>query len=343
MKRTGIRTLWLLGAAVVAAAAVLAAGCGGASGASTDTSTPASATVQVDLVMDWIPWVLDIPVDVAQAKGFYAQQGLSVHQTVPATATDGVKLVSTGKSQFALYYAPDMVMALDEGAPLVSVGCLMAHAPVGMAFQPGVTADSPAVLAGKVASVPLIPSTRASFDSMLAAAGVASDRVTVVDPGFDLVAPLLSGKVYAAAFTEFGELVEAKMQGQDLTYLDFRAWGTPDYPFLDVITTREFAASSPATVRAFLTATLEGLSYAAAHPDEAVALYVKAHPELEPKLLLAQWKAAVPDLALGTGGAGRQDAAAWQALAAWMQTSGLLKGAVDLAPAVTNDFLPPAK
>ena len=71
-----------------------------------------------------------------------------------------------------------------------------------------------------------------------------------------------------------------------------------------MITTQEFAEANPNTTRAFVRATLEGLAYAAAHPEEAVALYVKAHPELEAELLLAQWKAAIPSLALGAGGAG---------------------------------------
>jgi ABC-type nitrate/sulfonate/bicarbonate transport system substrate-binding protein len=308
------------------------------------TATTAGAAVEVqdvDLMMDWIPWVLDIPFDVAQAKGFYGQEGLNVHMTVPVEATDVVKFVSTGKSQFGLYYSPDMLMAVDAGAPLISVGSLMSHAPVGMALKPGLTADSPSALKDKVASVPLIPSTRASFSSMLAAAGVDAASVKVVDPGFELVAPLLKGTVDAAAFTQFGELVEAEAQGQKLTYLDFRDWGTPDYAFLNVITTQEFAGSNPKTTRAFLRATYSGLAYAVANPEEAVTLYVKAHPELDETLLLAQWKAAIPSLAVAANGhpAGWQDVDAWGSLNVWMKNAGLLKSAVDLVPAVKNDYL----
>ena len=345
--------------ALLLAAAMFLGGCGGSPSSATSatsaaagavtttaaqTATTAGAAVEVpdvDLMMDWIPWVLDIPVDVAQAKGFYEQEGLKVHQTVPAQATDVVKFVSTGKSQFGLYYSPDMLMALDEGAPLVSVGSLMSHAPVGMALKPGLSADSPAALKDKVVSVPLIPSTRASFSSMLAAAGVDAASVKVVDPGFGLVAPLLKGTVDAAAFTQFGELVEAEAQGQKLTYLDFRDWGTPDYAFLNVITTQEFAGSNPKTTRAFLRATYEGMAYAVANPEEAVSLYVKAHPELDETLLLAQWKAAIPSLAIAANGhpAGWQDVDAWGGLNEWMKSAGLLKTAVDLAPAVKNDYL----
>jgi putative hydroxymethylpyrimidine transport system substrate-binding protein len=335
--------------ALLVVVGVFLGGCGASRALTTSTAAAQTATTagaevevrEVDLMMDWIPWVLDIPVDVAQAKGFYEQQGLKVHQSVPVGATDVVKFVSTGKSQFGLYYSPDMLMALDEGASLVSVGSLMSHAPVGMALKPGLTADSPAALKDLVASVPLIPSTRASFTSMLNAAGVNPESVKVVDPGFELVAPLLMGTVDAAAFTEFGELVAAEAQGQKLSYLDFRDWGTPDYAFLNVITTQEFAGSNPNTTRAFLRATYQGLAYAAANPEEAVGLYVKAHPELEQSLLLAQWKAAIPFLATAANGrpAGWQDAEAWGGLNEWMKNVGLLKEAVDIGPAVKNDYL----
>jgi putative hydroxymethylpyrimidine transport system substrate-binding protein len=342
--------------ALVLASGLFAAGCGetptgsaapttSRAGSTTATAAAAPESPQVDLMMDWIPWVLDIPVDVAQVKGFYAAQGLTVHQTIPADATDVVKFVATGKSQFGLYYSPDMLMALDAGSSLVSVAALTAHAPVGMAFKPGLTADSPAALSGKVASVPLIPSTRASFDSMLASAGVKPDSVKVVDPGFELVAPLLTGTVDAAAFTEFGELVQAEAQGEKLSYLDFRDYGTPDYAFLDLITTQDFAKTNPNTTRAFVRATCEGLEYAAANPDEAVAIYAKAHPELEPVLLLAQWKAAITSLGLARDGhpTGWQDLKSWGDLNTWMKGAGLIKEPLDLAPAVTNDYLGTAR
>jgi putative hydroxymethylpyrimidine transport system substrate-binding protein len=345
--------------AATAAAAIItlallaaAAGCGGSgtvatsapgssAGASAAAATARPEVAKVDLMMDWVPWVLDIPIDVAQAKGFYAAAGLKVSQTVPAGATDVVKFVSTGRSQFGLYYAPDILGAIAQGAPLVSVAGLMSHAPVGLALAPGVTASSPKDLAGKVVAVPLIPSTRASFDSMLQAAGMKSNDVRVADPGFDLVAPLLAGKYAAVAVTSFGELVQAEAQGQKLSYLDFREWGTPDYAFLNVVTNSQFAKANPNTVRAFVKATLAGLDYAAKHPDEAVSLYVARHPELKKDLLLAQWKAALPSMATtGTRPAGWQDLQAWSALDDWLVRVKLLDQSVDVTSSVDDRYLP---
>ena len=141
---------------------------------------------------------------------------------------------------------------------------------------------------------------------MLASGGVSPGVGQGRRPGLRLVAPLLAGKYAAVAVTQFGELVQARQAGKQLDYLDFRDWGTPDYAFLDVITQAGFAQRDPATVRAFVAATIAGLGYAAAHPEEAVAIYVKRHPELKAGLLLAQWKAALPSMATGRGAAARQ-------------------------------------
>jgi ABC-type nitrate/sulfonate/bicarbonate transport system substrate-binding protein len=303
-------------------------------------STPPEVTT-VTLIMDWVPWVLDIPVDVAQEKGFYADRGLTVEQILPAGPTDVVKFVSTGKAQFGLYYAPDTLMGASEGAPLLSVAALMSHAPLGMAVAPGLSADEPADLAGTTAGVVMIPSTRASFDTMLSTGGVDPGDVEVADPGFDLVAPLLAGKYDSMAVTEFGELVQADAAGEQLDYLDFRDWGTPDYAFLNVLTERGFAAENPATVSAFVAATLAGLEYAVAHPDEAVAVYVRRLPynESAPPLIYSQ--AATPSMPVGRRiSTGVQDVSSWERLSAWMVTTQLLEEPADVSAAVTNDYLP---
>jgi NitT/TauT family transport system substrate-binding protein len=155
------------------------------------------------------------------------------------------------------------------------------------------------------------------------------------------VAPLLAGKYAAVAVTQFGELVQAEQQGQKLGYFDFRDWGTPDFAFLNVVTESGFAAKNPATVRAFVKATMAGLEYAAQHPEEAVALYVARHPELKKDLLLAQWRAALPSMAVGGAKpAGWQDVQSWSTLNDWLVKVKLLKAPVDVSTAVSDQYLP---
>ena len=303
---------------------------GSASAAGSSTAaTAVPEQADVTLIMDWVPWVLDIPVDVAQEQGFYADHGLTVHQQVPGRGhrRGQVRLHRQGAVRPVL--RAGHLMGVAEGAPLLSVAALMSHAPVGMALAPGVHAKAPADLAGTTAGVVMVPSTRASFETMLKTGGVDPSSVKVVDPGFDLVPPLLAGRYDWVSVTEFGELVQADQTGQKLDYLDFRDWGTPDYAFLNVLTQKGFAEKDPNTVRAFVAATTEGLDWAIAHPAEAVALYVKRHPELDAGLLLAQWKAATPSMAAAGDGhpSGWQDVATWTQLNDWMVQTGLIEGA----------------
>src|SRR5665647_3874295 len=101
------------------------------SGAAAGAAAPEVA--KVTLIMDWLPWVLDIPVDVAQEKGFYADHGLTVKQTLPAGPTDVVKFVSTGKAQFGLYYAPDTLMGIGEGLSLIHISEPTRRTPISYA------------------------------------------------------------------------------------------------------------------------------------------------------------------------------------------------------------------
>ena len=86
-------------------------------------------------------------------------------------------------------------------------------------------------------------------------------------------------------------------------------------------------------MRAFVAATLEGLDWAVAHPDEAVALYVQRHPELKrgPAAGAVEGRRAVDGRERRAGGrlAGRRRVAA---LNDWMVQTGQLEEPVDVGP-----------
>jgi ABC-type nitrate/sulfonate/bicarbonate transport system substrate-binding protein len=107
------------------------------------------------------------------------------------------------------------------------------------------------------------------------------------------------------------------------------------------VTSQSLSGRDPGAVRAFVAATMQGLQYAVAHPEEAVAIYVARHPELKQDLLLAQWRAALPSMAVaGAQPAGWQDPQSWRSLAAWMKQTGQLSKSVDVQAAADNQYLP---
>ncbi|MEO9466434.1 ABC transporter substrate-binding protein, partial [Sulfitobacter pontiacus] len=113
------------------------------------TSGPALAQDEMVLLLDWFVNPDHGPIIVAQEKGYFAEQDLSVEVIAPADPSDPPKLVAAGKADLAISYQPQLHLQIHEGLPLQRVGTLVAT-PLNclLALTDGPIA-SPADLAGK--------------------------------------------------------------------------------------------------------------------------------------------------------------------------------------------------
>ena len=88
---------------------------------------------------------------------------------------------------------------------------------------------------------------------------------------------------------------------------------------------------------------MEGLDWAVAHPEEAVAIYVERHPELEARSAAGAVEGGDPvdGVAAGERRAGLQDVAELASAAAtgWSRPASSSR-AWTCTAAVTNDYLP---
>ena len=92
---------------------------------------------------------------------------------------------------------------------------------------------------------------------------------------------------------------------------------------------------------AFTQATFKGTEYALAHPEEAVAILIKAAPELKAEVEAAKWKETIPVTtgpATKKDGLGALDRAKWEALNDLLKTYGVIDAKVDLNAALRNNF-----
>src|SRR5262249_6507804 len=102
-------------------------------------------------------------------------------------------------------------------------------------------------------------------------------------------------------------------------------------------------SAHPAVVKAAIAATLRGLDYVRAHPQEAVTLSKKYVPGLDDAKqaadALAVLQATLP-LLQPSGKSGENDAQAWQSMTAFLAAQGQLAAPVDPAQAFSNAYLP---
>ena len=103
-----------LAVALLALALGLAA-CGEKSETGGDGETQA-----LSLALDFYPNPDHAGIYVAQEKGYFEEAGLDVSISAPSDPAAPLKLVATGKSDLAITYEPEVVLAHEQGLPVTA-------------------------------------------------------------------------------------------------------------------------------------------------------------------------------------------------------------------------------
>ncbi|HEY2636050.1 MAG TPA: ABC transporter substrate-binding protein, partial [Solirubrobacteraceae bacterium] len=105
---------------LIALLAVLVAGCG----SKQDRLAPSSAD-PLRVMLDYFPNADHVGLYQALESRGFAKAGLAVHVLTPGSPSDPLRLVQAGKVDLAISYEPEVLLARDKGAKLVSVAALV--------------------------------------------------------------------------------------------------------------------------------------------------------------------------------------------------------------------------
>ena len=114
----------------------------------------------------------------------------------PSDPAAPLKLLEAGKVDLAISYEPELLIARDKGAQLVSVGAI-AQVPLTTLMSLKRGFDGPRDLRGGRVGTAGIPYQSAYLQTILQRAGVPVDSVKETNVGFNLVPAMLSKKVDA--------------------------------------------------------------------------------------------------------------------------------------------------
>jgi len=150
--------------AILVAVALGLAGCGGAGGSATGATPPRNAT----LVLDFTPNAIHTGIYAAVARRYDLAEGVHLQIVAPSASTDSVKLLETGRADFAILDIHDLAIARERGADLVGIMAIVQRPLASVIAQPGI--HSPHELDGKTVGITGDPSDTAVLDSIVAAA-----------------------------------------------------------------------------------------------------------------------------------------------------------------------------
>jgi ABC-type nitrate/sulfonate/bicarbonate transport system substrate-binding protein len=241
------------------------------------TSPEELSTREVSLQLNWFHEAEFVGYYVADAKGFYADNGLSVDIREGGPGDPAIDHVLDDTADVALSSFAEQKAAIAEERPLVAVMATFQIPPLVIfsLAESGIT--EPADLMGRRVGV-TTDYWRGVLDETLKAAGVDASRVAPVEVEAGSLEPLFDGDVEAWLGYAQDEPIQAEVAGREVTTIFPSDYGVGGYEGLVLVNQRTIG-DDPDLVRGFVEASQQGWRYAVEHPDEAARILLEWAPE----------------------------------------------------------------
>jgi len=325
--------------AIALAAALLALGlaaCG-------EKSEDETAELQpLSLTLDFYPNPDHAGIYMAQQLGYFEEAGLDVSIDAPADPTVPMKLVAAGKTDLAISYEPEVVLANEQGLDVIAVGALVNQPLTSMIWLRKSGIKGIADLRGKTIATAGIPYQDAFLATILGRAKLTPEDVKTVNVGFGLLPALVGGSAEAmlGGFRNV-EGVDLRLRGKDPVVTPVDQLGVPTYNELVLVANREALAADPEKLRLFIAALERGTDAAVEQPNAATDAVLEANDGLDRKLTEAEVKATLPllDARLPGQPYGYMEPTEWATFAGWMRDNDLISSLPEPSELLSNAYL----
>lgn len=289
---------------------------------------------RLSMRLQWFPQFQFAGYILAKQKGYYEQAGLDVTLNPGGPDLVALPLVAAGSDTFGSTGADTVLIAREQGIPVVALATWFQASPVAFMVHSDSGILTPQDFPGHTIGMFYGDNVETEYRALLAAAGV--DRASITElPGDFSLAPFLERRVDIWPVYATDQPNTARREGAEIGLILARDYGVQLMG--DVLfTTEQFARENPRTVRAFTEATLRGWEDAIADPAAAVDLILEYNPELEREQLLFEAQETIKLLRFGPGERcpGFNDPRMWAAEATLLQELGILSAEPDLDVAV---------
>jgi putative hydroxymethylpyrimidine transport system substrate-binding protein len=295
------------------------------------------------LTLDFYPNPDHAGIYTAEDLGYFDEAGLDVGIHTPADAAAPIKLLAAGRTDLAISYEPEVLLAQEQGLDVVAVAALVDRPLTSMIWLKQSKIKGIGGLRGKTVATAGIPYQDAYLKTILARANLSPSDVNAVNVGFGLLPAIVSGRAQAmlGGFLNV-EGVDLRLRGKDPVVTPVDRLGVPTYDELVLVARREQIEDDPEAIRLFIAALARGTAAAVAQPDFALKALLNANPGLEPKLTRAELAATLPLLEHPGGKRpyGYMDPRQWQEFIGWMRDNGLIATLPPASGVLTNAYLP---
>ena len=287
---------------------------------------PANAADKLTVLLDWYVNPDHAPLFVADAQGFFAQQGLEIELIAPANPNDPPKLVAAKKADIAISYQPQLHLQVEAGLPLVRIGTLVATPLNCLVVLESSDIHHISDLKNRKIGYSVAGFEDVLLASILEANGLTIDDVTLINVNFSLSPSLMSKQVDAVigAYRNF-EINQMDIHGFPGRAFFVEEEGIPAYDELILVAHKD-RINDP-KLRRFIDALERGVQFMINHPAEAWENFVAFDNSLDDELNRRAWRDTLPRFSLRPGAL---DKARYKRFAEFLLQRNLIKQVVDL-------------
>lgn len=309
---------------------------------SLEASSTKGKLTSLDFVLDYTPNTNHTGIYVAQAKGYFKDQGLKISIVQPPE--DGApSLVASGKAKFGVAYQDTLApaFALKKPLPVTSIAAVIQHNTSGIISMADNPVTRPKDMEGKAYATWGMPIEQAIVKNVIKKDGGNPSKLKML--------PEASANIYNMKKADYNciwvfyawDVMSAEVNHIDYKYFAFKDINdTFDYYTPVLIGNNAYMKAHPKETKAFLKAVKKGYEYAVAHPKEAADILLKAAPELDKETVYKSQEYLKDQYIADAKRWGEFDSQRWNRFYKWLYDEKLIERKIPKDFGYTNDYLP---
>ena len=263
-------------------------------------ASAASAAENIKFLLDWIIEGKHVPFFVARDRGFFEKNGLNVTLIEGKGSANAASFIDAGQVDYSYGDFLTAVQVMSKGGKNRAVGVGMVFNGGGLIYREGSGIKNAKDLEGKNFGTNPGDFAYTLLPAIAAASGFDDKKVVIktMEPAVRTPA-LFEGKIDFMSGTNGSSIqrmaILAKRQGKSVGYLFFKDMGLETYGH--VLQTREDRIkSNPDQVQKVVSAVFDAWAWSLKNPKEAFEIFMKANPQKDRDISLAQMEAGLDDV-----------------------------------------------
>ena len=292
---------------------------------------------RITLLLNWYANPYHTPIFVAQALGFYQQEGIKLAILEPTDPSDVTEIVGLGKVDFGVKAMIHTVAARAKGYPVTSIGTLLDEPPTGLIALKSSGIKSFYDIVGKRVGY-IGEFGKTIIDDLAKLAGIDKTSYQTVRIGMNVTDAICRDVIDTGiGFINFQQVELEHLRGETVFLRIDQLAGLGCCCFCSIqFIVHERMLQKPDLIKQFLKATLRGAAFTTEQPEDAYELLCQAKPHLRSAMYQNIFMRTLPFFSRTLHNIERD----WHKVGKYTKHLNVIDDMFDITQCYTNSFLP---